>query len=452
MTPRRTVLPVDHADVAGALRRLAVPSALAMTADQLLGIVDTIVIGFFGPAALAGITAASGVFVTVVIPLFAFNAGTRIMGAQAVGAGNMERFGRIVRASAVVPFAIAVAGAAASLAVGRPLMHAMLGGISSADAAAAYLVLRCVSMIPIVVSGVAIAAFAAAGDTRLALRVLLVINLVHIPLLVVLALGLGTHHPLRLTGAGISSLTSEIVGAFYCVWQIRRRPEFCIAAERTIDFRLARAAAALGWPEFVFLVLLVVPEPVTIALLAPLGVMSVAAFRALSIVSDVTWAIPGSLGEADQIVVGQRLGAADLTGARHFSRSAIRYAVVVCFGVGAAVAVLARPLAQLFTLSAALAVVAAGPLALHMLTLPLKGFAMTTLAPIRASGDTRFSMWMGLLSGSISLGGIYLGIVVLHAGLWAVPFAWIAAWTARAIATLLRLRTGAWEKRRFAEP
>lgn len=450
MTAQRSVTPVDHTDVAGALRRLAVPSALAMSADQLLGIVDTIVIGSFGPAALAGITAASGAFITVVIPLFAFNAGTRIMGAQAVGAGDMQRFGRIVRASAVVPFAIALAGAASSLPAARPLMHVMLGGIPTADAASAYLILRCVSMIPIVISGVAIAAFAAAGDTRLALRVLLVINLVHIPLLVVLALGLGTHHPLRLTGAGISSLSSEIVGALYCVWQVRRRPELCIAAERTIDFGVARAAAALGWPEFVFLVLMVVPEPVTIALLAPLGVMTVAAFRALSIVSDVTWAIPGSLGEAAQIVVGQRLGAADIAGARRFSSGAIRYAFVVCFGVSVAVALLARPLAQLFTLSAALAALAAGPLALHMLTLPLKGLAMTMLAPIRASGDTRFSMWMGLLSGFISLGGIYLGIVVLHVGLWAVPFAWIVAWAVRATATLLRLRGGGWEARKLA--
>jgi putative MATE family efflux protein len=450
MAVRRTVMPVDHTDVAGALRRLAVPSALALSADQLLGIADTIVIGFFGPAALAGITAASGVFVSVVIPLFAFNAGTRIMGAQAVGVGDMQRFGRIVRASAVVPFAIAVTGAAVSLPAARPLMDVMLGGIPSADAAAAYLVLRCASMIPIVVSGVAIAAFAAAGDTRLALRVLVAINLIHIPLLLVLALGLGTHHPLRLTGAGISSLTSEIVGALYCVWQVRRRPELCIAAERTIDFGVARTAAALGWPEFVFLVLMVVPEPVTIALLAPLGVMTVAAFRALSIVSDLSWAMPGSLGEAAEIVVGQRLGALDLAGARRFARGAIRYAVVLCFSVGVAVALLARPLAQLLTLSAVLASLAAGPLALHMLTLPLKGLAMTTLAPIRASGDTRFSMWMGLLSGGISLGGIYFGIVVLHAGLWAVPFAWIVAWTARATATLLRLRGGDWETRRLA--
>ncbi len=180
-----------------------------------------------------------------------------------------------------------------------------------------------------------------------------------------LALGPLTHHPLGLIGAGISTLTSEIVGAAYCIARMRRRRDLHIFAERTIDLKLARAAAVLGWPEFVFLILMVVPEPLTVVLLAPLGVTTVAAFRALTIVSDFTWAIPGSLGQAAQIVVGQRLGARDVAGAQAFAGDAIRYATIVCAVVAAIVAALARPLAQLFTLSATLAAIAAGPLATH---------------------------------------------------------------------------------------
>jgi Na+-driven multidrug efflux pump len=442
--------PIDHRNVVAALRRLAIPIALAAGADQLLGIADTIVIGAFGPAALAAITAGASVFLTLLIPLYAFSAGPRIMGAQAVGAGDMGLFGRVVRASALVPLAVALVFIAIAFAGARPLLHAILPVDPHAPDAATYVILRAVSLVPIVISGTAIAAFGAAGDTRIALRVLIVINAVHLPLLALLALGIGTHHPFGIIGAGSSSLLSEIAGATYALTQVRSRPDLRIFAERRIDLRLARATFILGLPEFVFLVLMVVPDPITIALLAPLGVTMVAAYRALSVVNDLMWAFPGSLGEATQIVVGQRLGARDVAGAKVFAHDAIRAGVVTCTIAGAIVAILAKPLAQLFTLNLALGALAAGPLALHMATAPLKGYGMTALAPIRAAGDTRFSMWLGLLSGGIGVTGIAVGVTVLHLGLWAVPIAWIVAWTARSIATSLRLRSGDWEVRRLA--
>src|ERR1700736_6463611 len=112
---------IEHRDAGAALRRLATPNVLALVTDQLLGIVDTIAIGALGTAALAGITGAVGVFMVLGIGLFAFASGIRIVGAQAIGGGNSERFGAIVRAATVVPLLIAALAALASLAGARPL-------------------------------------------------------------------------------------------------------------------------------------------------------------------------------------------------------------------------------------------------------------------------------------------------------------------------------------------
>ena len=60
------------------------------------------------------------------------------------------------------------------------------------------------------------------------------------------------------------------------------------------------------------------------------GTETVAAFRALSLVSDATWSLPGALGDASEIVLGQRIGARDYAGARAFRRDATRIAVTVC--------------------------------------------------------------------------------------------------------------------------
>jgi Na+-driven multidrug efflux pump len=279
------------------------------------------------------------------------------------------------------------------------------------------------------------------------MRLLLVINAVHIPLVLVLALGLGTHHPLGLTGAGISSLCAELIGLGYIAWSVARRPDLRIAASARIDAALVRLTASLSWPEFVFLVLQIAPDPLTIFLLAPGGAQAVAAFRALSLVSDVTWALPGSLGDACEIVVGQRIGARDYAGARTFRRASTRLAVATCVGVGALVAACAWPLAALCTLNVGLASMAAAPLALHVgITLPLKGYAMTVLAPIRAAGETRFVMVMGIGMTALAVGGITAGITLFHWGLWSVPFGWTMGWLLRAYLTTARLRSGSWER------
>jgi len=446
-----TIAALEHRDAGAVLRRLATPNALALVSDQLLGIVDTIAIGALGTAALAGITGATGVFMVLGIGLFAFGSGLRIVGAQAIGAGHSERFGTIVRSATVVPLAIAAVAAFASLVAARPLLHTLLPAGAPLDASVRYLTLRTFCLMPMVCSGLIAVAFGTAGDAGLALRLLLVINAVHVPLVFVLALGIGTGHAFGMTGAGISSLLAEAVGLAYALQQTRRRPELRILASLRVDRALIRTTAALSWPEFVFLVLQIAPEPITIGLLAPAGLQSVGAFRGLSLVSDLTWSLPGALGDASEVVLGQRIGARDYAGARAFRADATRIAMTSCGLVGVAVAALAWPLAALCTLNAALATLAAGPLAVHVgVTLPLKGYAMTVIAPIRAAGDTRFVMLMGIATSALAVAGIAVGIRLLHFGLWSVPFGWTLAWIARSIVTTLRLQSADWERRRLA--
>jgi putative MATE family efflux protein len=441
---------LEHRDAAGAIRRLAIPAAFAFLSEQLLGIADTIAIGSLGTRALAGITAATAVFLVFGIGMYAFGSGLRILGAQAIGAGRSDRFGTIVRSSTVVPLAFACALAIVMTFLAFPLMHAMLPAGAPAASSARYLALRFWCLLPMVFSSALIVAATTSGDTKLGLRVLLVINAIHIPLLCVLALGLGTHHPFGVAGAGVSSLVAELVGFVYAGVDIARRPELRIFSSWRIEAALVRETTSLSWPDFVFLSLQILPEPVTIALLAPRGVEIVAAYRALAVVNDLTWALPGPLGDAVEVVIGQRIGARDYAGARAFFRSALRIDMLVCTVAALAVAAAAWPLATLCTLNPMLGTLAAVPLAAHvLLTLPLKGFAMTVGAPIRASGDTRWVMVMGIVTTAIAIVGIAASIEFGRLDLWAYPIGWTLGWLFRDGATLVRFRSGDWERRRL---
>jgi Na+-driven multidrug efflux pump len=164
-------------------------------------------------------------------------------------------------------------------------------------------------------------------------------------------------------------------------------------------------------------------------------------------VSDLTFVVPGPLQSATQIVIGQRLGAGDAEGALWFFHRARRVSFVVTALTGIVAAVLAWPLAFAFTLNAAVATMAALPLALHMVTLPLKGWAMVSISPIRASGDTRFSMAVGIACSLLVIPITWIGIERLGLGLYSVPLGWIAAWAVRSLLTQWKLRGDAWMRR-----
>ncbi|HEY6485599.1 MAG TPA: MATE family efflux transporter [Candidatus Cybelea sp.] len=435
---------VDHTKVGAAFRRLSLPVALQLLGDQLLGTVDTIAIGSLGTIALAGATAANAIVLVLLFTVSGLISGTAIVAAQRIGANDLDGYGRTLRAGAVAPLVLGSLWILLALFFAAPTVHWMIGGLSSAPASASYLILRCIALLPISISGTLMVGIGAAGNQRLGVLVLVVVNLIHIPLLAILGLGWLTHHPFGIVGAGVSSLLSETIAAAFAIVWVARRPQYRVFAERAISWPVAARCARLGFPETIFLLGVSIPDVFIVTMLAPLGAVFVAAFRALNVVSDLTFVVPSPLQNTAQIVIGQRLGARDPQGARWFFERALRVSLVITSLTAVGMALLAWPLAYIFTLNAAVASIAALPLALHMLTLPLKGWAMVSLAPIRASGDTRFSMTVGLASSALVIPLAWAGIEHLHIALYSVPLGWIAAWTARALLTQWKLRNGAW--------
>ena len=439
-------LVVDHTDIGAAFRRLSLPLALQMLGDQLLGIVDSIAIGTLGIAAYAGLTGAMVVFLALMMTMAGLWNGLSIIAAQRNGAGDPSGFGRTVRAGGLIPGIVSLAIALTSIVWARPLLELLLPHVASADASATYLMLRCVSFIPLNVSAVAIVGLGAAGNRKLGIYVLAIINLVHIPLLLALGLGWWTGHPFGIVGAGVATLISETIAAIFAVFYLWSKPIYRVFETLAVDWSLALRCAWLGLPESVFEFALFFPDIIIIHLLAPLGAATIAGFRALCIVSDLTFIVPIPLQSATQTVIGQRLGAVDVEGAHAFLRRSLRYTFIVTTVAGALVAALSWPLAFLFTMQAEVASIAALPLALHMVTMPIKGWAMVALAPIRAAGDTKFSMAVGLVCAFLVIPITWIGIEVLHIGLFSVPVGWITAWSARALLTHLRLRTEDWKQ------
>ncbi|MGC1985609.1 MAG: MATE family efflux transporter, partial [Candidatus Cybelea sp.] len=215
---------VDHTKIGAAFRRLSLPVALQLLGDQLLGTVDTIAIGSLGTVALAGATAANATVLVLLFTVSGLISGTAIVAAQRIGANDLDGYGRTVRAGAVAPLVLGALWILLACFFAAPTLHWMIGDLPSAPASATYLILRCISLLPISLSGTLIVGIGAAGNQRLGVLVLIVVNLIHIPLLAILGLGWLTHHPFGIIGAGISSLLSETIAAAFAILWVVRRP------------------------------------------------------------------------------------------------------------------------------------------------------------------------------------------------------------------------------------
>ena len=62
------------------------------------------------------------------------------------------------------------------------------------------------------------------------------------------------------------------------------------------------------------------------------------------------------------------------------------------------------------------------------------------------------SLTVGILTGILVVPVSYLCIRVFHIGLYGVPIAWIVAWSARTVATAIKLRGEGWTRRQLIAP
>jgi Na+-driven multidrug efflux pump len=71
------------------------------------------------------------------------------------------------------------------------------------------------------------------------------------------------------------------------------------------------------------------------------------------------------------------------------------------------------------------------------------------MAPIRAAGDTQFSMWNGIIGAIVAVSLVWFFTHVIQLGLYAVGISWIVSWSVRSLLTTLRLRRDDWSSRRL---
>jgi putative MATE family efflux protein len=160
-----------------------------------------------------------------------------------------------------------------------------------------------------------------------------------------------------------------------------------------------------------------------------------------------------SVGQATQILVGHQIGAGEKEAAYERCMKSVKVSFAASLGMACLFALFRHPLLGIFTTNQAIIDMGSTLLLLTIILEPGRVFNLVVIASLRAAGDAKFPVVMGVLSMwgiSLTLSwllGIHFGLGLV--GLW---IAFAADEWFRGVFMLWRWRSRKWEKMSFVKP
>ena len=417
--------------------RLALPAMGALAADPLLSLVDTALVGRLGPAPLAALGIDVAVFSTVFFACNFLVYGTTAAVARHRGAGDDEQAARHALQALWLALGLGLSLTAVLLAAAPAIVAAMGAGGEVVAPALAYLRVRALGAVPLLVSQVGHGAFRGLKDTRTPLVVTLVVNVVNglLSWWLIYPVGLGV------AGAAWGTVTAETLAAAALLVLARRRLP---TASARVDAAAMRAMVRVSRDLFLRTAALLGGLLVTTAVAARMGTLTVAAHQ----IARETWVmlalVLDGFAIAGQAMIGTALGAGRLQQARTEARRLTWWGLATGAAIGLGYFALAGPLPRVFTTDAGVLAQVASVWAVVALLQPIGGVVFVLDGVLMGAGDFRFLFWSTALAALVGL--VPVSLLALAAG-WGLRGVWAgmaALMLVRLTATLWRLRGGRW--------
>ncbi len=406
--------------------KLAGPVILAELGWMAMGIVDTIMVGDLGPAAIGAVGVGSSIFLALAIFGMGLLLGLDTLVAQSFGAGRIDECHRWL-----------LQGLYLGAIVSAPLTALALFAISLLDrtglnpevAALMLPYLRVVTLsLPLLLAYAAFRRYLQGmGAVRPVMFALLTANLVNGVVNWVLIYGHFGAPAMGTAGAAWATVASRLymVGCLaLAVWLhdrsfARGLPSLPLRAEWSRMGRLLR----LGVPAATQLTLEVGVFAVASALAARLEPVSIAAHQIALNIASFMFMVPLGIASAGAVTVGHAVGRRDPGGARRSGWTALLIAAAFMLSAALAFVLLPELLVGVFTTDAAVMALAVTLLWVASVFQLFDGLQVVATGVLRGLGDTRTPMIWNLAGHWLC--GLPIGYTLCFAVGWGVIGIWI---------------------------
>lgn len=395
--------------------------------ETLLGIVDTVLVAGLGTAAVAGVGSGLQIMFFLLSALSALSVGSSILVAQAVGARDFARAGRLARQSLLWSVLLAAPLALVGFGLAHPLIRIFGLAPDVARIGAGYLQVTMGTIVVLVALIIGGGVLRGAGDSRTPMVVTAIANVVNVGLAYGLIYGHWGLPALGAVGSAWATFAARALALLLllcALWRGRNGVRIGGGAEGwRPDWSVLRQVLRLGVPASIEQVLMATAFLVLTILVAGLGTDTFAAQR-ISISALSFSFLPGfGFSMAATALVGQSVGAGRPGRGAGVARVATLWAVIWMSAIGLLILVFATPIMRLFTSEPDVVRIGAAGLRVVALTQPFWAVGMVQSGALRGTGDTRFPLIIGALGMWSAVLLVWLALRFVGGGL---PVVWAA--------------------------
>ena len=423
---------------------------LPVVIETFISIVTTLIysslIGGISSSSLAAVGLANTVLSMLMSVFSLLTTGSAVLTARLVGAGDREAASRTVEQSIFLSLTASLALTALCVLFAAPLMRLLVPNAEAQLFAETSLGFRVMSLsFPgMAVYNVMVCVMRASGDSRRAMYVVTLVNLVQIATASV-CIGLLR---MNVVGVGLADTFGRTAGAVAAlIVVLRHESAFEVRPRAVLRPQLAACARILrvGLPASVESIFTQLAALIENAMIVGLGTFAASVYQVtgtLNTFSALPQLICANIGIT---LVGQLIGAQDFRGAKRMGRIIWVAGVAVTLAIAVVIAVFARPLAGLYSGDPEL-IERVSRLMVLMIALVLPSISINVIDPqLRAGGDARFVMAVTLAAvWAVRVPLVYLLGIRLGYGVTGVFLASIISLHVRAICGLARYLRYKW--------
>ncbi|MBE6667718.1 MAG: MATE family efflux transporter [Ruminococcaceae bacterium] len=438
---------------------ILIPLILEQLLSVAVGAVDTVMVAYAGEAAVSGVSLVNALDVFLVIFFTAFVSGGAVIVAHALGRkdeADAQIAAKQLLYSSVI---IAVALAAVTILFRKPILSLFFGNaepdvMRSAESYFFYLALS----FPMLAACSSVSAmFRVAGNTRIALVVSLITNVINIcgNATFIIALKMGA------SGAALGTLIARFAASVIMIALVANKKSV-FHIERILNYRpnfsVVKRILSIGIPNGVENGMFQLGRLLTQTLISSMGTAVIAANAVALTVCNFQYVVGNAYSSAMITVVGQSVGAGEEEQAKYYSRlltvlNYISLGIVIVLTL-----LLLSPIVFAYSLSPESAHVTKMLITYHcfcaIIMWPI-GFMLPSA--FRAAGDVRYpmvisiiSMWVFRIAGgymlaleTVSVLGLF-ELPGLGMGIMGVWIAMTVDWLFRATLFAIRYVSGRW--------
>ena len=432
-----------------ALIKLIWPLIIEQTLAITVGLADSMMVASVGESAVSGVSLVDMISVLLINVFAAMATGGAVVVSQFIGARDMRMARRSTDQLVLVTAALSLTITALVLVFRRSMLYLFFGKVE-ADVMAnclTYVIITAPSYPFIALYNSAAAIFRAQGNSKLSMKVSLLMNGINLGgnAILIYLVGMGV------AGVAIPTLVSRMVAAtVMMVLLCRKSNAVRMSRLRLIrpNFNLIRRILSIGIPSAVENGMFQFGKIIVVSMISGFGTAQITANAMANNIAGLAVLMGQAMSLAIVTVVGQCVGAQDLRQARSYTLKLMAVGECMMIVSSVVVMLLLRPIVWLYGASPETAGYIQKVVAINCFSSPLFWVCSFILpGALRAANDARFTSIVAVFSMWIfRVGCSYLLGVTLEWGVVGVWTAMILDWVVRDAFYVPRFLTGGWLK------